>query len=292
MEVYIQEFLKYLKFEKNVSELTIKSYGEDLQSFLNFLKIEEPKIKKPKDVEPTNIFSYLSFLSKKGLNKRSIQRHLSTLRSFFKYLLKEEIIRKNPASSVPMPKFTRPLPKALQKDEILKLLEEKEEKGWLSKRNMAIFEILYATGLRVSEASSLKLEDIDLNQRILRVKGKGGKERIVPFGTKAREVIREYLKEIPFEGQEYLFLNKNGTKISSRSIHRIVVKYAIKILNDKEISPHSLRHTFATHLLMEGADLRFIQELLGHSSLSTTQIYTHIDVQKLIDVYKKTHPRQ
>jgi len=291
MEKFVEEFLKYLEFEKNVSPMTIKSYGEDLKSFLNYLKIEETQIKKISDIDTFSIFSYLSFLSRKGIGKRSMQRHLSTLRSFFKYLLKEEKIKINPASAVPMPKFVRPLPRVLQKGEIIKILEEKEENGWLSKRNKAIFELLYATGLRVSELSSLAIDDIDLVQRVLRVKGKGGKERVVPFGKKAQEAIKEYLKEVPFEGINYIFLNKNGTKLTERSIHRIVVKYAIRILNSKDISPHSFRHTFATHLLEQGADLRFIQELLGHSSLSTTQIYTHIDIQKLIEVYKKTHPK-
>ncbi len=291
MEKLIDSFLNFLEYEKNSSALTIKSYREDLLSFLNYLKIEEPQIKKIKDIDSFSIFSYLSYLSRKGIGKRSMQRHLSTLRSFFKYLLKEEKIKTNPASAVPMPKFVRPLPRVLQKEEILKILEEKEENGWLSKRNKAIFELLYATGLRVSELSSLTFDDIDLVQRMLRVKGKGGKERVVPFGKKAQEAIKEYLKEVPFEEIKYIFLNKNGTKLTSRSIHRIVVKYAIKILNSKDISPHSFRHTFATHLLQEGADLRFIQELLGHSSLSTTQIYTHIEIQKLIEVYKKAHPK-
>lgn len=290
MEKTIEGFLKYLEFEKNASPMTIKSYGEDLHSFLNFLKVEEPEIKNFSDIDSFSIFSYLSFLSRKGVGKRSMQRHLSTFRSFFKYLLKQGEIKNNPASSVPMPKFTRPLPRVLQKEEITKILEEKEE-GWLGKRNKAIFELLYATGIRVSELSSTRLEDIDLTQRMLRVKGKGGKERIVPFGKKAQEAIKEYLKEIPFERFENLFLNKNGTKLSVRSIHKIVIKYAIKILNCRDISPHSFRHTFATHLLEKGADLRFIQELLGHSSLSTTQIYTHIEIQKLIEVYKKTHPK-
>lgn len=291
MEKYAKEFLKYLEFEKNVSPMTLKSYGEDLSSFLNYIKIEEPQIKNISEIDTFSIFSYLSYLSRKGIGKRSMQRHLSTLRSFFKFLLKEEKIKTNPASAVPMPKFVRPLPKVLQREEILKILEEKDEEGWLAKRNTAIFELLYATGLRVSELSSLTFEDIDLSQRILRVKGKGGKERIVPFGKKAQDALKEYLKEIPFEGIDYIFLNKNGTKLTTRSIHRIVVKYAIKVLNSKEISPHTFRHSFATHLLEMGADLRFIQELLGHSSLSTTQIYTHIDVQKLIEVYKKTHPK-
>lgn len=291
MEKFVKEFLKYLEFEKNASPMTIKSYREDLSSFLNFLNVEEPEIKNFSDINSFSISSYLSFLSRKGIGKRSMQRHLSTLRSFFKHLLKEGKIKYNPANSVPMPKFIRALPRVLQKEEIKKILEEKEEEGWLGKRNKAIFELLYATGIRVSELSSIKLEDIDLVQRMLRVKGKGGKERIVPFGKKAQEAIKEYLKEIPFENVVNLFLNKNGTRLSSRSIHRIVIKYTIKILNCKDISPHSFRHTFATHLLEKGADLRFIQELLGHSSLSTTQIYTHIEIQKLIEVYKKTHPK-
>lgn len=291
MEKLLKEFLKYLEFEKNASLMTIKSYREDLSSFLNFLKVEEMETKRFSDIDSFSIFSYLSFLSRKGIGKRSMQRHLSTLRSFFKYLLKKGEIKSNPASSVPMPKFTKPLPRVLQKEEIAKILEEKEEEGWLGKRNKAIFELLYATGIRVSELSSIRLEDIDLVQRILRVKGKGGKERIVPFGKKAQEAILEYLKEIPYERIVNLFLNKNGTRLSPRSIHRIVIKYAVKILNCKDISPHSFRHTFATHLLEKGADLRFIQELLGHSSLSTTQIYTHIEIQKLIEVYKKTHPK-
>ncbi|MEJ5167252.1 MAG: tyrosine recombinase XerC [Thermoanaerobaculia bacterium] len=291
MEKYVKEFLNYLEYEKNVSPMTLKSYGEDLESFLNYLKIEEPHIKDIKQVDTFAIFSYLSYLSRKGIGKRSMQRHLSTLRSFFKYFLKEEKVKANPASAVPMPKFIRPLPKVLQKEEIIKILEEKEEEGWLEKRNKAIFELLYATGIRVSELSSLTFEDIDFSQRVLRVKGKGGKERIVPFGKKALEAIRDYLKEVPFEGIDYIFLNKNGGKLTTRSIHRIVVKYAIKILGSREVSPHTFRHSFATHLLEQGADLRFIQELLGHSSLSTTQIYTHIDVQKLIEVYKKAHPK-
>lgn len=291
MEESIKEFLKYLEFEKNVSPLTLKSYGEDLESFLNYLKVEEPQVKDIEDIDTFSIFSYLSYLSRKGIGKRSIQRHLSTLRSFFKYFLREEKIKSNPASAVPMPKFVRPLPKVLQKEEIIKILEEKEEEGWLSKRNKAIFELLYATGIRVSELCSLTFDDLDLSSRMIRVKGKGGKERVVPFGKKAQEALREYLKEVPFEGIDYIFLNKNGTKLTSRSVHRIVVKYAIKILGSKEVSPHTFRHSFATHLLEQGADLRFIQELLGHSSLSTTQIYTHIDVQKLIEVYKKAHPK-
>lgn len=293
-EVLVDSFLNYLKATKTESENTIKAYAGDLLQFLEYLK--QKKISEPmlKNISHLDIRGFLAYLQKQDMSKRTIARKLSALRTFFKYLMIEGIVEENIAKSVSSPKPSKKLPLFLYPGEIEKLLSA-PKKDVLGFRDKAILELLYATGMRVGELVSLKVHDLNLGSNYIIVFGKGSKERIVFFGQKAAESIEEYLmksrphllKDINCDS---LFLNKNGTGISARSIRRIIEKYVkLTALNNK-ISPHTLRHTFATHMLNNGADLKTVQELLGHSSLSTTQIYTHVTKERLKEVYDKTFP--
>ncbi len=290
MKEYIKKFLSYLKYEKNSSEHTIKNYGMDLSQFSEYLGD-----KKIDDISPLDIRGFIVYLSEKGEKKTSISRKISALRSFFKYLLKERIIKLNPAESVPLPKLDKPLPKFLTITEVNELLEEKEkDKDNFTKiRDDAILELLYATGIRISELVSLNLEDINFKEQLIRVKGKGKKERIVPFGDIAKAKVKEYLRnrEEKRPKTSAVFINRFGKRLSQRYIQMMLKKHLLVKGLTKDITPHSLRHSFATHLLSMGADLRTIQELLGHASLNTTQRYTHLNLKQLIDEYNKVKPR-
>ncbi len=290
MEEYIKKFLNYLKYEKNSSEHTIKNYGMDLSQFLEYTDK-----KKIDEITPLDIRGFIVLLSEKGEKKTSISRKISALRSFFKYLLKERIIKSNPAESVPLPKLDKPLPKFLTITEVNELLEEKEkDKDNFTKiRDDAILELLYATGIRISELVSLNLEDINFKEQLIRVKGKGKKERIVPFGDIAKKKVKEYIRnrEEKRPKTSAVFINRFGKRLSQRYIQMMLKKHLLLKGLTKDITPHSLRHSFATHLLSMGADLRTIQELLGHVSLNTTQRYTHLNLKQLIDEYNKVKPR-
>jgi integrase/recombinase XerC len=298
----IQLFLRYLSVEKNASIHTSRSYRNDLEEFENFLKNSGMFLSGTGEVEIEKadrlaIRRYLSFLHRKN-KKSSIARKISTLRSFYRYLVREEIVSANPAKSVSAPKLERPLPRALSVDETFRLVESpdaslpKREDRDSRARDRAILELLYSSGLRVSELVGLDLDQIDLELGITRVMGKGRKERIVPVGSKAIEALRAYLEERQAgPGEKALFVNWQGGRLTARSVGRLIKRYTRSSGIFQKVSPHSLRHTFATHLLDGGADIREIQEMLGHASLSTTQRYTHLTMGKLMEVYDKAHPR-
>ncbi len=286
MKKHIDRFKVFLKSEQGVSPHTLRAYTRDLHEFSLFLN------EKPKDIDYLDIRSYIASLHHRKLKKSSISRKLATVRSFFKYLHREGYVKKNPARLVSSPKVPKTLPRFLDVDETFALMDIPEGDTFKPTRDKAILELLYSAGLRVSELTSLDVIDLDIKESLVRVKGKGRKERIVPIGSKAMEAIRNYLPErISLKKKSpALFLNNRGGRLTQRSVRRILVTYSRMINLKGDIGPHTLRHTFATHLLHEGADLRSIQELLGHSSLSTTQKYTHVDIRYLADVYDKAHP--
>ncbi|GBE04360.1 MAG TPA: tyrosine recombinase XerC [Nitrospirae bacterium] len=286
MKKQIETFLIYLRAEKDVSPHTLKAYTQDLKEFDAFVD------KKLKNIDNLDIRTFLASLYQKNLMKSSIARKLASIRSFFKYLHREGYVRSNPAKLVSSPKVPKNLPKFLTIDEVFALVETPKGETFKPTRDRAIIELLYSCGLRVSELTSLDISDLDIKETIIRVKGKGRKERIIPIGTKAMEAIKNYLPErISLKKKSPgLFLNNRGGRLTQRSVRRILLYYSRMINLTGNLSPHTLRHTFATHLLHEGADLRSIQELLGHSSLSTTQKYTHLDIRQLTEVYDKAHP--
>ncbi len=293
----IHQFIHYLSAEKNASPHTCRNYLRDLEQFENFLKISGLCLSLSGKVAIENadriaIRKYLSFLHRKN-RKSSIARKLSTLRSFFKYLIKEGTVSSNPAKAVSTPKVEKLLPTALTVDEAFRLMDspaEESNTGLL--RDRALLELLYSSGIRVGELVGLNLNRIDLDLGIVKVMGKGRKERIVPVGAKAIEALKAYIEERGSSMPETpLFVNLKGGRLTARSVGRLVKKYTARSGIFRKVSPHTLRHTFATHLLDAGADLREIQEMLGHASLSTTQRYTHVSVGKLMEVYDKAHPR-
>jgi len=290
----IRDFLDYLTYERNVSVNTIAAYRDDLESFVGFLCNEYLTMARDqidlRRVDHLAIRSYLAHLARKKLSRASIARHLSALRSFFKYLMREGEVDANPARAVATPRREKHLPSVLQTSEIASLFEIPDLSSPLGIRDRAWLELLYASGLRISELVGIDIDDIELRARLVKVRGKGSKERIVPFGTKAEEAIRAYL-EVRSADEDALFVNYRGQRITVRSVRRLFSRYVREASLRAGISPHTLRHSFATHLLNAGADLRAIQELLGHASLSTTQKYTHLADWQLIEVYKKAHPR-
>ncbi len=286
MKKHIDRFIDFLKTERNVSPHTIRAYTKDLAELSLFLD------QKPEDVDYLDIRSFLAALHQRKLKKSSISRKLAGIRSFFKYLHREGYVKKNPAKLVSSPKVEKSLPKFLTIDEIIALVESPKGDAFKPARDKAMIELLYSSGLRVSELTSLDITDLDFRESMIRVKGKGRKERIIPVGSKAMEAIGNYIPERVSlkKKSSALFLNNRGNRLTQRSVRRILLQYSRMINLKGSLSPHTLRHTFATHLLNEGADLRSIQELLGHSSLSTTQKYTHVDIAHLTEVYDKAHP--
>lgn len=285
MNRYVQQFISYLQVEKNYSHHTIQNYRSDLEYFLTFID-KTPVVK----VDYQLLRKYLAHLRGQQLKPRSLARKLSTLRSFYKYLFREGVIDESPAALLMSPKLDKTLPKFLSEDEMVALIEAPDLKTLLGKRDRAILETLYSTGIRVSELVGLNMSDVDLIGNVAKVRGKGKKERLVPIGNKAVNAIKHYLDERP-DRPEAMFLNKNKTRLTRRSVNSIAEKYINQTSCTKGISPHVLRHSFATHLLDHGADLRSVQELLGHVNLSTTQIYTHVTTDKLKRIYDKAHPR-
>jgi len=282
---YIDKFMNYLKIEKNASPHTLLNYAHDLQSFSSFAQ--------GRPVEETDylmIRKYLAELRSKGYQKKTIARRLSSLRSFFRFLYREGYIKANPVATVSTPKLDKKLPVFLDIASVERLLESPGEKDAFGLRDRAIMEMLYTSGMRVSELVGLNVDDVDLISGVAKVMGKGRKERICPVGDAALSSLRDYLGRRP-KNDAALFLNKSGSRLRDRSVRRIIDKYIRKISLKDKISPHTLRHSFATHLLERGADLRSVQELLGHKNLSTTQIYTHVTAERLKSVYDKTHPR-
>ena len=337
MKHAVGKYLEYLHSVRNSSQHTILNYGKDLEQFLAYLS--PPGVKAPRLASITHLIirEFVGHLHDQGLEKSSIARKLAALRSFFKYCVRERMLKENPARLVPTPKLPKRVPSVLSTEEMVGFLDQlalmggaaasgfapgkrrasetssnitnaykqKDEEGLLLRRDRALLELLYAAGLRVSELTGLNLADIQQKERVLRVRGKGDKERIVPYGAKAQEALEKYwpVRNLLLQrtngtqntddsriAPAAVFLNYAGKRLTQRSVGRIVKKYVRLVNTNWDLHPHSLRHAFATHLLADGADLRAIQELLGHQSLSTTQKYTHASIRQLMDIYDKAHP--
>jgi integrase/recombinase XerC len=305
MEKLIEQFLEHLKYERNVSNHTLRNYESDLTQFLDYLAPADPESGKRNEpelssVDHITIRDWLATLHTAQKKKSSIARKLAALRTFFQFLVREGLLELNPAKLVSTPRLEKKLPQHLSIEEAIRFIETPDLNTDLGKRDRAILELMYATGVRVAELTTLNLADIDYRNQLIRVTGKRRKQRIVPFGEPAAIALKEYLKirdnllykaPVSEREDEALFLNYQGTRITTRSVGRMVEKYIRICAGMHNISPHALRHSFATHLLDSGADLRDIQELLGHARLSTTQIYTHVSMEKLIEVYDKAHPK-
>lgn len=315
MDSAVKQFLTYLRSVRNSSPNTIRSYESDLGQFLQFLTPPGVAMPAPPDVTHLMIREFMSHMHDLHLEKTSIARKLAAIRSFFKYAVREGMVVRNPARMVSTPKLPKRIPAVLSAEDLNAFLDGvvegprrsgrrksggmHDDSHLMVKRDRAILEILYASGLRVSELTGLNLTDIDRKDLMLRVRGKGNKERIVPYGGKAETALQAYeplreemLRKAKGRGDhQAIFLNHFGTRLTQRSVARIVKKYARLANVNWDLHPHSLRHAFATHLLADGADLRAIQELLGHSSLSTTQRYTHATIRQLLEVFDKAHPR-
>jgi len=290
---HIKDFLRYLKQERNFTENTLSSYQNDLEAFERFL--EKRKKELSFSAADKNLLrDFLIDLKEKGLDFSSIARKISALRSFFRFLKRRDLIEYNPALFLLTPKMKKKLPEVLSVIQMKKLLNEKGKEDIWGLRDKAILELFYSSGIRLSELASLDLSSIDFNGGTIRVFGKGRKERIVPVGRKAISALKDYLKARELLSRietSAVFINRLKKKLSARGIARIVKKNLARISEDKNVSPHTLRHTFATHLLDAGADLLAVKEMLGHKNLSSTQIYTHTTVERLKKVYKQAHPR-
>jgi integrase/recombinase XerC len=285
-------FLAFLRHEKNASSHTISSYRIDLAQFTDYLETRKIRLN---SVDNIALRGFLVELYQKRLSKTSAARKLAAIRSFFEFCIRKKWVEDNPAKAVSTPRLERHVPAFLSEEDMIRLLAVPPTDDALGLRDKAILELFYATGIRVSELVGINLEDFSLEDKMIRVRGKGKKERMVPFGRKAEESLGAYITvraTLPLNlGETAFFLNYRGTRISPRSIQRLVHKYFQQAALRNKISPHALRHSFATHLLNRGADLRVIQEFLGHESLATTQKYTHLDITHLLEVYRKSHPR-
>ena len=318
---HLKQFLDYLRLNRNVSPHTLRAYDSDLSQYLEFLSTHFKKPAStidPRQMDTQTVRAFIETMHKRGGSRASVARRLSSLRAFGRWLVRESHIDADPAALVGAPKVEQKLPTHLDMGELVRMIESADTTTSLGRRDRAILELFYASGLRLSELVALDLEDINLSGRVARVEGKGGKERIVPFNNSAAKAIKAWLKDraalvdesgkglqaprtrpgkAPAPGGrrrvtvDPLFLNYQGTRLSTRGVDRIVRKYAREAATRLGVSPHALRHSFATHLLQAGADLRAIQELLGHSRLSTTQRYTHLDATSLLVQYKKAHPK-
>jgi integrase/recombinase XerC len=286
MQEHINRFIRYLEVERGVSAHTVRAYRKDLEEFSAYAAA------KPENMDLIDIRGFIAGQINKGLSKITVSRRLSSVRSFFKYLHREGYITANPAKLVSNPKIPKMLPRYLSVDDVFSLIERPEGIGFITVRDRAILELLYSSGLRVSELSGLNVDDLNIRESLVKIRGKGKKERIVPVGSKAIGAAKSYLVErmLRKSRDKALFLNRLGTRLTDRGVRRIVVKYARASAMTGHVGPHVLRHSFASHLLQGGADLRVIQELLGHASLSTTQKYTHLDITHLMDIYDKAHP--
>ena len=297
MQEEIDRFLSYIQAVRNASLHTVRAYASDLEQFAAFVKLEEPDINLAQ-IDSRILRRYLARLQKQGAQKSSIARKMASLRAFFKYLVKKGLLNLDPMLGITSPRQDKKLPKFLRGEQIDALLTAPDAADPLGLRDAAILEVLYATGTRVSELAGMNLNHIDMLSAEIKVLGKGSKERIVLLGRAAKEALAIYLSDgrpklisqkTPQE--DAIFLNKNGGRLTDRSIRRLLNKYFATVSEEINISPHVLRHSFATHMLERGADLRSIQELLGHSSISTTQIYTHVSRERLKEVYENAHPR-
>jgi tyrosine recombinase XerC len=289
MDRYIEKFLIYLNIEKNCSSHTLVNYRIDLKQLRDFLS--EKDVQK---IDRLDIRKFMAWLKGRDLKKRTLARKLSVIRSFFKFLLREGYVNSGPVFGISSPKLEKRLPIFLDVHKVTKLIESPEKNSFIGLRDRAILETLYSTGMRVSELASLTIGRVDFIAGMVKVYGKGKKERLIPIGDKALRAIKEYLDRqttVEKKDTRALFLDKFNKRLTDEGIRKLVNKYIQRISLKQKISPHTFRHSFATHLLDKGADLRSVQELLGHASLSTTQIYTHITTEQLKSVYNKTHPR-
>jgi integrase/recombinase XerC len=293
-------FLDYLRLNRNVSTHTLEAYRSDLSQFLAFAAGhlgKGPEALRPTDLELALVRSFMADLHRQRQSRASVARKLSALRTFSRFLRREGWLESDPVALAVAPRREQKVPAHLSMDEMSRLLEVPDTSDPLGRRDRAILELFYASGLRLSELVGLDLEDVNLHARIVRVMGKGGKERLVPFNTSAQRALRRWygdravLRRTGSRGPEPLFVNARGTRLTGRSIQRLVARHVTACSTRFGISPHALRHSFATHLLERGADLRAIQELLGHVLLSTTQRYTHVNAAQLLEVYRKAHPR-
>jgi integrase/recombinase XerC len=290
-------FVSYLRYERNMSPETIRAYEKDLHQFLRFFSKGEGEAVNPAEINPLQIREYLAHLKEKNYQKTTVVRKLATIRSFYKCLLRKGYVTKNPLSDIPTPKVEKKIPHFLATEEVEKLLNAPQGSSFQSIRDRAILETLYSTGLRVSELTALNVADVDFTGEVIKARGKGRRERMVPVGSFALQAIKAYVDiraqvpNINEKDPDALFLNRFGDRLSSRSIRKIIDKY-IKVTGlSEKTSPHTLRHSFATHLLNRGANLRMVQELLGHKHLSTTQIYTHVTTDAMKQAYEQAHPR-
>ena len=292
MNKYLEKFLNYLEYEKNYSSNTVIAYKSNIEDLIKYLK--DKNIEDIKSIDYDVIRNYLGYLYQKKYKAKSISRMISSMRSFFKYLKLEAIIDNNPMTLISNPKVEKKLPKYLTINDIEKILSAPDMKDKVGIRDALILELLYVTGIRVSELCNIKIDDLEINEKRIKILGKGNKERYVLYGTRCSDLLKKYMSirnlfiKIPID---YLILSKTGKKINPKEIRNIINRLKIKAGVDIAISPHTFRHTFATHMLNEGADLRAVQELLGHENLSTTTIYTHLTNEKLRRTYLDTHPR-
>lgn len=295
MNEHLQDFLHYLTIEKKLAKNTILAYKQDLLAYLNYLKTEH-FIQSIEQIERTHIIDYLGIMQKQGKAVTSIARTVSAIKAFHQFLYRDEIINENVTTHIEAPKLTRTLPRVLSQSEVDQLLNEPDESNPYGLRNKAMLELLYATGIRVSELTQLNLNDLHVTIGFLKTIGKGNKERLIPIGSVATHWINEYMRHgrphlVKNQREQALFLNRLGGRLTRQGFWKIVKQLAKEANIKKEITPHTLRHSFATHLLENGADLRSVQELLGHTDISTTQIYTHVTNNRLKEVYKEHHPR-
>ncbi|MGE4055168.1 MAG: tyrosine recombinase XerC [Vicinamibacterales bacterium] len=296
MTQHIADFLRFLRLNRNVSAHTVRAYGNDVSQFVEHTAAEAGLRRSelaPEALTRAALRSFLAAVHAQGISRASAARKLAAVRTFLRYLRREGALEDDPGALVPTPKREVRIPAHLSETEVTALLEAASGTDFLGRRDRAILELFYASGLRLSELTGLDLDDVNLSTRMARVLGKGGKQRLVPFNTSTASAIRAYLKarpELPTPS-DALFINYRGTRLSTRGVDRVVRRYVIASSSRLGISPHALRHTFATHLLQRGADLRAIQELLGHARLGTTERYTHVNAAQLLDVYRRTHPR-
>lgn len=294
MEGYVDQFINYLAVERGLAQNTLESYGRDLRQFQTYLKNDEKQLVMASNCDA--ILAYLNELQSRGRAVSTISRNLAAIKSFYQYLVRERYLEKDPAINLESPKLEKKLPRILSVAEVAELLKQPSSQFPTGMRDKAMLELLYATGIRVSELISLNISDINLDMGYIKCYGKGAKERIVPLGSIAARCVQEYIakgrqKLVRTYDESSLFVNHHGNRLTRQGFWKIIKKYAHEANITKEITPHTLRHSFATHLLENGADLRSVQEMLGHADISTTQIYTHVTRNRLKEVYDKAHPR-
>ncbi len=294
MDQLLDSFLAYITVEKGLSKNTLESYGRDVRKFLTFL--EEGHIETVHEIKYENILDFLSSFKKQGFSDTTTVRTIVSIKQFFKYLLLEKIIKEDPTSQIHTPKMKKSIPGVISLEDVEKVLASPDENTPEGLRDLAMLEVLYATGIRVSELINLKLNEVNFEMGFVIVYGKGSKERIVPMGGQAQEKLKTYMQHsrstlLKQKDCKELFVTRRGKGMTRQGFWKLIKNYALKANITKPISPHTLRHSFATHLLERGADLRTIQIMLGHSDISTTQIYTHVENERLKEIHKKYHPR-